>query len=52
VWADRHEASFGDLKHDASIFLGADTPLGPLYLGAGFGQGGDTAFYLFLGRTF
>jgi NTE family protein len=52
VWADRHDASFGDLKRDGSLFLGADTPLGPLYLGMGFAQGGDTAFYLFLGRTF
>jgi NTE family protein len=52
TWQDRDEASFGNLKHDASLFLGADTFLGPIYLATGFQEGGDTAFYLFLGRTF
>jgi hypothetical protein len=29
-----------------------DTFLGPVYLGAGYDQTGNSAFYLFLGRTF
>ena len=37
---------------DASIFLGLDTLIGPLYLAAGVDNGGETAFYLFLGRPF
>jgi NTE family protein len=52
TWADKSDASFGDLRKDASLFLGVDTPLGPVYLAAGFDESGDKAFYLFLGRTF
>ena len=52
VWRDRDDMSFGALRKDASLFFGVDTPLGPLYLATGFDQGGDKAFYLFLGRTF
>lgn len=48
VWATRHEIR--ELKHAASIFLGADTALGPFYLAYGRGTGGATAVYLFLGR--
>jgi NTE family protein len=52
VWQDRDDASFGDLRKDASLFVGVDTPLGPVFVGAGFDEGGGRAFYLFLGRTF
>jgi NTE family protein len=52
VWQDRSDAAFSDLRKDGSLFLGVDTWLGPLYLGAGFEEGGNQAFYLFLGRTF
>jgi NTE family protein len=52
VWQDRDDASFGGLRKDASLFFGVDTPLGPVYVGAGFDEGGGRAFYLFLGRTF
>jgi len=52
TWADRRDMGFGDLRKDASVFFGVDTPLGPLYLATGFDEGGDKAFYLFLGRTF
>lgn len=52
VWQDRRDADLGDLRKDGSLFLGVDTLLGPVYLGAGFENGGRRAFYLFLGRTF
>jgi len=52
AWAEKSDASFGDLRKDASLFFGVDTPLGPVYLATGFDEGGDKAFYLFLGRTF
>lgn len=52
TWLDRDDASFNDLRKNASLFFGLDTPLGPLYLASGFDQSGDKAFYLFLGRTF
>jgi NTE family protein len=49
VWQTR---SFGATQKDASIFIGMDTLLGPLYIATGFDQHGNQAFYLFLGRTF
>ena len=52
VWQRRDEMSFGNTHKDASIFLGMDTFLGPVYIATGFDQHGDEAFYLFLGRTF
>jgi NTE family protein len=32
-----------------SVYLGGDTPLGPLYLGFGYGKGGHSSAYLFIG---
>jgi NTE family protein len=52
VWQRRDEISFGSAHKDASLFLGLDTLLGPVYIGSGIGDGGTTNFYLFLGRTF
>ncbi len=52
VWNKRSDASFNNLRHDGSLFFGADTPLGPLYLAAGVDDKSSTAFYLFLGRSF
>jgi NTE family protein len=49
---DRRDMSFGDLRKNGSLFFGVDTPLGPVYLATGYDEGGDSAFYLFLGRTF
>jgi hypothetical protein len=34
------------------MFLGLDTILGPVYFAIGFDDGGRSAYYLFLGRTF
>jgi NTE family protein len=42
----------GTFRKDASVFLGMDTFLGPLYLASGFDEHGQSAFYLLLGRTF
>jgi NTE family protein len=52
VWATRDDVDWGDLEMGGSLFLGADTPVGPLYLAAGLGEGGVRAFYLLLGYTF
>lgn len=38
------------LLKSAAVFLGLDSPIGPLYLGYGRASGGNYAFYLFLGR--
>jgi NTE family protein len=52
VWQTRDDVDLGDLKTGGSLFLGAETPFGPLYLAAGLASGGEAAFYLFLGKTF
>jgi len=52
VWDQRSDISFGSARKNGSIFLGMDTFLGPVYLGAGINDDGQDAFYLFLGRTF
>jgi NTE family protein len=41
-----------DWLKSASIFVGSDSPLGPLYLGYGRAQDGNSSFYLYLGRPF
>jgi NTE family protein len=52
VWQNTSDAKFTNLHEDASVFLGLDTFLGPVYLGSGFDDHGNQEFYLFLGRTF
>ena len=52
VWQNMADAKFTNLHKNASLFLGADTLLGPVYLGSGFDDRGNQSFYLFLGRTF
>jgi NTE family protein len=52
AWLRRQDVSSGDLRKNASLFFGLDSPLGPVYLATGYDEGGDKAFYLFLGRTF
>ena len=52
TYARRGDMSWGSARKDGSVFLGLDTYLGPLYLGTGYDQTGNSAFYLFLGRTF
>jgi NTE family protein len=51
VWEDS-----GDLFDDGfaagSLFLGADTPVGPLYLGYGLAEGGNNSLFLYLGSPF
>jgi NTE family protein len=51
VWPDKDAVDLGDLKTGGSLFLGAETPFGPLYLAGGLAEG-DGAFYLILGKTF
>ena len=52
VWNDRADMSFGDLRWSSSLFLGADTLLGPVYLGAAVGTSGQTSAFLFVGQLF
>ncbi len=50
VWQSRGEASVDSALFNGSAFVGFDTILGPVYLAAGFGEGGGKSFYLLLGR--
>ncbi len=52
VWIDRRDISFRARRTNGSMFLGLDTILGPVYFATGFDEGGGSAYYLFLGRTF
>jgi len=46
----RADADRGEVYKAASLFLGLDSLIGPLYFAYGKTFGGDSAFYLFLGR--
>jgi NTE family protein len=50
VWNRRADISFDSARVNGSAFLGFDTFLGPVYLAAGFDEGGERSFYLLLGR--
>lgn len=52
TWESRSDISTNDLLSSGTVYFGADTPLGPLYLGFGLTEGGNNAAYLFLGQPF
>jgi NTE family protein len=49
VWQDKEDI-FSDAIASGSLFLGADTPIGPLYLGYGHAEGGNNTVFFYLGR--
>ncbi len=49
VWENRSDIDFGDGLLAGSLFLGADTGIGPVYLGYGMAEGGNSSFYLYVG---
>jgi NTE family protein len=52
VWQTRDDVDLDRLELGGSLFFGAESPLGPVYLAAGFAEQGERALYLLLGRTF
>jgi NTE family protein len=52
VWQRNESAAFNDLLYAGSVFLGYDTPLGPLYIAVGAAEGGHTTLYVYLGKVF
>jgi len=50
VWQTRDDIDLSDPIVAGSVFLGADTPVGPLFLGYGRAEGGNDAWYLSLGK--
>jgi NTE family protein len=50
VWRTREAISVADTFKAGSIFVAADTIFGPLYLGWGMATGGNSTWYIVLGR--
>jgi NTE family protein len=49
VWENRDDIDFGDGLFAGSLFLGAQTLLGPFIFGYGLAEGGASSFYIYLG---
>lgn len=52
AWALRSEINADNIRFASSIFIGADTFLGPLYFAIGATNKGDAAFYFNISKTF
>lgn len=50
AWNERGEIRLGGLRTGMSLFLGADTGLGPIYLALTHAPEGQTGLYLLVGR--
>jgi NTE family protein len=50
VWGDRDDVSWRSMRTAGSVFVAADTWIGPFYFAWGRASGGQTSFYIFLGR--
>lgn len=49
VWDDRRDIDLDDLILSGSVFIGLDTPLGPVFLGVGHADTDRTSLYLHFG---
>ncbi|RPH99796.1 MAG: patatin [Lysobacterales bacterium] len=52
VWNTSSDIALDDLRYSASLFLGAESPLGPLYFAVGHSDNGDSAVYFYVGNPF
>jgi NTE family protein len=52
AWADRDDISAKSSLFGGSLFLGVDSPLGPVLLGLGRTNEGDSVFFTKIGRFF
>ncbi|MGI9248218.1 MAG: patatin-like phospholipase family protein [Woeseiaceae bacterium] len=52
VFQNRDDIGLSDSIYAGSLFLGADSFIGPVYLAYGNAEGGNSAFYIYLGRGF
>jgi len=50
AWTDRSDMSLAHLRGGGSVYLGADTGLGPMYLGITYAPRGELGVALFIGR--
>jgi NTE family protein len=52
AWNSRDDISVDSAIVGGSLWAGVDTPVGPIYLAWGLAEGGQDAFYVFMGRVF
>lgn len=52
AWRRAENVTASDLRQAWAVVFGADTLLGPVYVGHGHSDDGSDSFYLYLGRTF
>lgn len=52
VWQEEDDIDWRDNILAGSVFVGADTPVGPLYLSLGANDSDETSAYLFVGPLF
>jgi NTE family protein len=52
AWQSSDDVSLSNSLLAGSLFIGADTFIGPVYFAGGLAEGGNTALYLFVGRPF
>jgi NTE family protein len=52
AWQSRDDISYDSAIFNGSLFLGLETPIGPLYLGYGLAEGGESSVFFYLGKTF
>jgi NTE family protein len=50
AWSNRRRMSLSDLRTGGSLYLGADTGIGPMYLGLTWAPQGETGLALMIGR--
>lgn len=51
TWLPGQARSASDMKYSGTLYLGADTLLGPVYVGYGRAEAGRQAFYLLIGSS-
>lgn len=52
VWNSRADVGIDSLIYAGSVFVGIDSPLGPIFFGYGQAEGGNDSFYLSFGSLF
>jgi len=52
AWFNRSDVSTSDLRYAGSVFVAADTFIGPIYLAVGATDRGEAAIYFNIGSTF
>ncbi|HSD00125.1 MAG TPA: POTRA domain-containing protein, partial [Casimicrobiaceae bacterium] len=50
IWQTRSDVSFSDIYKAGSVFLAADTYIGPFYFAYGHTNRGESSWYIFVGR--